>query len=57
MELDERIRGGVYNVRSELFVHKDGIPLKDVDLRTDEDKGQSTFFEAWNNECEGMCGM
>lgn len=57
LELDERIRDGVYNVRSQLFVHKEGIPLKDVDLRTDEDKGQGTFFSRWNEECDGMCGM
>lgn len=57
LELDRRIRDGVYNVKNKLYLHKDAIPLEEVDLRTDEDKGQLTLFNAWNNECDAMCGV
>jgi hypothetical protein len=36
------------------FLHKSGKPLSEVDLRSDEEKGQSSL---WDNECTGMCGM
>lgn len=52
MALDERIR----KVRPpyDLFVHTSKKPLAEVDLRTDEEKGQLSL---WDNECEGMCGL
>jgi len=37
----------------EVFVHRSLTRLKDVDLRSDEDKGQLDFFQ---NECAGFCG-
>jgi len=45
-----RDRGGM---RGQIYLHKEAIPLKDVDL-TDEHHGQTEMF---NNECEGMCGV
>jgi hypothetical protein len=36
------------------FLHRSGNPLSEVDLRSDEDKGQGSL---WNNECEGHCGL
>ena len=36
------------------FLHRDRIPLADVDFSTAEDRGQMTLF---NDECEGMCGV
>ena len=39
---------------SELYLHSSLKPLDEVDLRTEEDKGQFTLFD---NECEGMCGI
>lgn len=36
------------------FVHRERIPLDQVDLSTAEDRGQLNLF---NNECEGMCGV
>jgi hypothetical protein len=36
------------------FVHRDRVPLTEVDLSTAEDRGQLDLF---NNECEGMCGV
>lgn len=54
VKLDKEIRDGVYNVRDELFVHKSRMPLDEVDLRTDDEKGQLSL---WGDECDGMCGM
>lgn len=36
------------------YLHKSLIPLDQVDLSTDEERGQMTMF---NSECEGMCGV
>jgi len=35
------------------YLHNSLVPLKDVDLRTEEDHGQMMF----GNECEGLCGV
>ena len=53
---DEAIRedNGVGKVVSLQFLHKSCKPLSEVDLRSDEEKGQGSL---WDNECEGMCGM
>ena len=37
-----------------LFLHRQMVPLDQVDLSTAEDRGQLNLF---NNECEGMCGV
>ena len=49
---DKRIRKG--SLTQFLYVHRSGKPLREVDLRSDEEKGQGSL---WDNECEGMCGM
>lgn len=36
------------------FLHRKMIPLDQVDLSTDEERGQGEMF---NNDCEGMCGV
>lgn len=36
------------------WLHRQRIPLDQVDLSTEEERGQLTMF---NNECEGMCGV
>lgn len=36
------------------FLHRQCVPLAEVDLRTAEDHGQASLF---GNECEGMCGL
>ncbi|EIP96797.1 hypothetical protein OpiT1DRAFT_01222 [Opitutaceae bacterium TAV1] len=51
--VDALIRTGVRGVRDPLFVHRQLVPLADVDLRTDLDHGQGDLF---GNECEGLCG-
>lgn len=40
--------------RGEQFMHRDLVPLNEVDLSTSEERGQINLF---NNECEGMCGI
>jgi hypothetical protein len=40
--------------RGQQFMHRDMVPLDQVDLSTAEDRGQLNMF---NNECEGMCGV
>jgi len=54
IEFDQTIRNGVHKVRQECFVHRDCVPLQEVDLSTDTDRGQGLL---WGNECEGMCGV
>lgn len=36
------------------FLHRSLVPLDQVDLSTEEERGQLNLF---NNECEGMCGV
>jgi len=35
------------------YLHRQCVPLDEVDLDTPEDRGQLSL---WGNECEGMCG-
>ncbi len=42
-------------LRDKPYLHRDCVPLDQIDFRTDEEKGQQTWdFQA---ECEGMCGV
>lgn len=56
--VDEAIRPGVPSPKrpkgEAWFVHRDRIPLAEVDFSTAEDRGQINMF---NDECEGMCGV
>ena len=54
VEFDARIRRGIHKVKADCFVHRQCVPLDQVDLRDDADKGQGLL---WGNECEGMCGV
>lgn len=38
----------------DLFVHPSRKPLEDVDLRTEQEKGQLSL---WDAECSGICGV
>lgn len=51
---DAAIRPGFHGMDGEAFVHRQRVPLDQVDLSTAEDRGQLNLF---NNECEGMCGV
>ncbi len=56
-DMDDLIRNGINrksakDFQSEkLFIHPDMVPLREVDLSTDEDRGQMT----WLDECSGNC--
>ena len=39
-------------VLDELYLHRDGVPIDEVDL----DKKKDNQLDLFNNECEGMCG-
>lgn len=53
VEVDRAIRHAD-GMDGEVFLHRDCVPLEEVDLRTDEDKGQMTF--GFRAECLGYCG-
>lgn len=38
----------------DLFVHPARIPLEDIDMRNQEDRGQ---LRLWDEECSGICGL
>tara|TARA_Y100001937_G_scaffold72012_1_gene97967 strand:+ start:602 stop:1435 length:834 start_codon:yes stop_codon:yes gene_type:complete len=40
-------------VEDQLYLHRDCKPIDEVDLRSDEEKGQYSLLD----ECEGMCGI
>lgn len=54
MYIDGKIRDGVSGMDKKMFVHRSLVPLGEVDLSTDVDRGQALL---WDNECEGMCGV
>lgn len=54
VEVDRAIRTGLRGIRGEVFLHRSGLPLDEVDLSTATDQGQ---LDLWPNECEGMCGL
>lgn len=55
--IDRSIRPGIPGPKrpkgEAWFVHRDRIPLEDIDFSTAEERGQLNMF---NDECEGMCG-
>lgn len=52
--IDEAIRQPVRGQRGRQFMHAQRVPLAEVDLSSPDDYGQQ---DAFNNECEGMCGV
>jgi hypothetical protein len=61
VDFDERLRSELgiterLGSGKQAFLHSSGTPLRDVDLRTLEDKGQ-LVFDGFGVECEGMCGV
>ncbi len=51
---DEAIRAPQKGRESVAFIHRSRVPLKDADIRSEEEKGQGNLFDM---ECEGMCGI
>ena len=54
VEIDHLIRRGFRSLRGDVYLHRSAMPLDQVDLATDADRGQ---LDLWPNECEGMCGV
>jgi hypothetical protein len=52
IEADNGIREA--RMPGKLFVHPARVPLTEVDLQTEQEKGQ---LELWDNECFGVCGV
>lgn len=50
----ERQVTGATSLTGTPFVHRQMVPLDQVDLRTDAERGQESLWEA---ECEGFCGV
>ena len=45
-------------LKSTPYLHRSGVALDEVDLRTEEQKGiMSLFADEFGQECEGMCGL
>jgi len=54
IDFDKQLRTIETKFDSEMYLHKSCKPLDEVDLRSEEERGQGTLFDA---ECEGMCGI
>ena len=54
VEFDKELRKINTKIRGEMYLHTSKVPLDQVDLRTEEERGQGTLFDM---ECEGMCGI
>lgn len=52
--IDQAIRAPVRGMRGEQFMHASRKPMGTIDFSRPEDHGQ---IDAFNNECEGMCGV
>jgi hypothetical protein len=60
VDFDEQIRGGYARTRErfqgQAYLHRKLIPLSQVDLSTNEERGIISLFPDWEAECLGMCG-
>jgi len=55
-EFDKAIRNGIHNTKADaLYLHADCVPLADVDLSTDIDRGQMVM--GFIDDCAGHCGV
>lgn len=54
VSVDELVRDGIRNTTERLYLHRSLQPLVDVDLATEQERGQ---LELWGNECEGLCNV
>ncbi len=51
---DKSIRPGFFGMEGQAFLHRQRVPLDQVDLSTAADQGQGALFD---EECEGVCGV
>lgn len=54
LAVDVAIRDGLRGTHGPLYLHRSLLPLSEVDLSSDAERGQADLF---GNECEGMCGV
>lgn len=57
VDFDEQLRTGRVGqllAPSAAYLHPERKPLAEVDIRSEEERGQGVLFDA---ECEGMCGV
>lgn len=57
VDFDKQLRtneGLLERYDGKLYLHRSGLPLDEVDLRTNDEKGIWSLFDM---ECEGMCGL
>ena len=52
-ELDEKIRGGIYDSNPGIFLHRSLKPLREVDLSSEAERGQLEF--GYMDECSSVC--
>ena len=45
------------NQRGVPYLHPSLVPLGEVDLSTDVERGQGLFWQDFGNDCEGLCGV
>lgn len=50
---DRAIRPGFHGMKGQAFLHRQRVPIEEVDLSTPVDRGQTEF--GFLQECEGMC--
>ena len=59
-DLDDKIRHGLKNTETELFLHKSAKPLRSMNFLEPKAQGNlfgETFDEEFADECEGICGI
>jgi hypothetical protein len=55
--IDDLMRDGLPNLKERAYVHRQLVPLRDADLRSDIDLGQGILPGMGWADCEGMCGV
>lgn len=55
IEFDRAIRPGFDGMEGEAFLHRQRLPIDEVDLSTPADRGQIEF--GFLQECDGVCGL
>ena len=54
VEFDKAIRSNTKKPEDKVYLHRDCVPIDQINFDKDKDKEQLDMF---NNECEGMCGI
>jgi hypothetical protein len=58
-KIDDMIRHSARNKEFTRYLHRKGIPLREVDFEEllKKQKPKDEQLDLFNNECEGMCGV